>query len=104
MSQTVLSNASVGDRAAASADSLRLLPWLFAALGVLAPLALVIDAALGKESALDRAQMIVQGSELLVLSMMFTALLSLLYALGAREAEWVTAPARDLRVPAAEPA
>ena len=106
MSQTALSFARTGDRAAAPAVSLRFLPWLFAALGVIAPLALVIAATLGHDSAIERAQMIVQGGELLVMALMFTALLSLLYALGAREAQWVTAPsmATDLRLAGGEAA
>lgn len=104
MSQKVLSHAGAGDRAIAPAVSLRLVPWLFAALGVIAPLALVIFATFSHDTALERARMIVQGGEMLVMSLMFTALLSLLYALGAREAQWVTAPglARALPVAAAE--
>ena len=91
MSQFTLYTAPAGDRAAAPAGPFRFLPWVFVCLGVLAPLMLVIAAAMGTESSVIRAQMIVQGGELLAIALLFTIVLSLLYALGVREAVFVTA-------------
>ena len=93
MSQSTLFNATAGDRAAIPAALFRILPWVFVCLGCLAPLVLVLAAALGSDSAAVRAQMIVQGSEMLAISLMLTVVLSLLYALGEREAAFVTAGA-----------
>lgn len=93
MSNLALNHNAAAERAASPTGLLPLLPWMFAGLGVLAPLALVIVAALGSDSSLVRAQMIVQGGELLAIALMFTALLGLLYALGVREAALVTAAA-----------
>ncbi len=91
MSQSALFNVPAADRAAAPTALFRILPWIFVCLGCLAPLVLVIAATLGSDSAAVRAQMIVQGAEMLALSLMFTVVLSLLYALGEREAAFVTA-------------
>jgi len=92
MSQIALSKTPAGERADAPAGFFRTLPWLFACLGVLAPLLLVIAAAVGSDSSAVRAQMIVHGGEMLALALLFTVVLSLLYALAAREAALVTAP------------
>ena len=91
MSQLTLSTAPAGERAAAPAGYFRILPWMFVSLGVLAPLVLVVAAALGSDASAVRAQMIVQGCELLAVALTFTVVLSLLYALGMREAALVTA-------------
>jgi hypothetical protein len=92
MSQPTLSHAIAGERAAAPAGLLRFLPWVFVCLGVLAPLVLVIAAAMGSDSSADRAQMIVHGVELLTVSLLFTVVLSLIYVMGMREATLITAP------------
>jgi Ni/Fe-hydrogenase subunit HybB-like protein len=91
MSQLTLSTASAGERAGAPSGFFRTLPWIFVSLGVLAPLVLVATAALGSDVSAIRAQMIVQGSELLAVALLSTAVLGLLYALGEREAAFVTA-------------
>jgi hypothetical protein len=91
MSQLTLSTATAGERAAAPAGFFRILPWMFISLGMLAPLVLVVAAALGSDASAVRAQMIVQGCELLAIALTFTVVLCLLYALGMREAALVTA-------------
>jgi len=92
MSQLALSHASTRERAAAPDGLLRTLPWVFVCLGVLAPLVLVVAAAMGSDSSAVRAQMIVHGGEMLALALLFTVILGLLYALGEREAALVTDP------------
>jgi hypothetical protein len=94
MTQATPNRTPVAHAAAAPAGFLRTLPWIFVCLGVLAPLALVAFAAWGSEVSAVRAQMIVQGSELLAGALLCTVVLSLLYALGAHEAALVTAPER----------
>jgi hypothetical protein len=71
---------------AATWSPLALLPWIFAGLGMLAPLALVAAAALGSADSAVRAQMIVQGCQLLVFALMSTVVLAILYAAGLHEA------------------
>ena len=90
MTQATQSYAPAGERDAAPAVFLRTLPWIFFILSVLAPLALVVAATLSSDAALPRAEMIVQGSQLLAAALLLAAVLSLLYVLGAREAELVT--------------
>jgi len=92
MSQIALSNTYAGQSAAAPTGFFRILPWVFVCLGVLAPLVLVVAAAMGSDASAVRAQMIVHGAAMLTLALTFTTILSLLYALGAREAALVTAP------------
>lgn len=90
--------ADSAERPAVATAALRLLPWIFGTLGVLAPLVLVAAAALGSDAAPVRAQMIVQGCELLVTGLVFTVVLGLLYALDLREP--VVAPAAAAPAPA----
>jgi hypothetical protein len=92
MTQHTLSTDFPGEASAARAGRLNLLPWIFAGLGVLAPLVLVTAAALGSDSSAVRAQMIVQGCEMLAVALMATVVLSILYAMGMQEAARITGP------------
>lgn len=98
MTQDTLSTDFSRRGEAAPGGFLKMLPWIFACLGVLAPLALVAAAAIGSDESAVRAQMIVQGCQMLSVAMMLAGVLGLLYALGLREAALVTGPVRkDLR-------
>ncbi len=92
MTQHTLSTDFPGAGNAAPAGLLKMLPWIFAGLGVLAPLVLVTAAAMGSDSSAVRAQLIVQGCEMLAVALMATVVLSILYAMGMQEAARIAAP------------
>ncbi len=89
MSQTTVSLIPSGNRAAAPVPAIRLIHWVFIAVGMIAPLLLVAGAGLFSGDALERTQIIVQGSERLALLLIGAVLVSVLYHLGVREAQIV---------------
>ncbi len=89
MSQILANPLSTRSLPAANVGSDRIILWVFIALGMIAPLLLVVMASLTSADALVRAQIIVQGTERLALLLIGAGLVSVLYILGVREAELV---------------
>ena len=65
---------------------------LVVALGVVAPLLLVLVVSLVASDPVDRAQLIVVGCESLALGLVGTILVSILYVMGANESALLSAP------------
>ena len=89
MSQTTVSLTAPRDRAPELPATNRVIHWVFVAIGVVAPLLLVAIVGLTSGDALERAQLIVQGTERLALLLMGAVLVNVLYMLGVREARLV---------------
>lgn len=90
MSQILSSLNASRDRAPEPLAANRVIHWVFVAVGIVAPLLLVAIVGLTSSDPLERAQLIVQGSERLALLLTGAVLVSVLYILGVREARIVS--------------
>ena len=98
MSQTTAFPGTTPNRISASPAADGVIAWVFIVIGMIAPLALVAAAGLMSTDALDRAQIIVLGTERLALLLMGAVLVTLLYVLGQREARVVVGDAQTVEV------